>query len=172
MKDFKKLVKLLGAIKKSSKQIVVKSLVIMKKLSSEDSYLVDDLVDAVGSGKITKVDALELLQNTVTEWTVDAAEILKEIDKFITGDQDSFKINPICEFLYEVWNGDMYGKMENTGMEELLRELTLTLEQIDEENLVQTAAKKFVPKKKDDAPLEVANNVSEETTMPEKESVD
>jgi hypothetical protein len=154
MKTFKRLVKLLGSVKKTSKQIISKSLVIMKKLTREDIYLVEDLVEnAKGESRIvTPEKALELLRETVTSWTLDSSEILKEIDQFVVGDGESFKINAECEFLYEVWNGDMYDKTGVEGLEELLKELTSRLENLDDEHLIEEAMKKIPVAEKSDTP--------------------
>jgi hypothetical protein len=77
---------------------------------------------------------------------------LKEIDQFVVGDGESFKINAECEFLYEVWNGDMYDKTGVEGLEELLKELTSRLENLDDEHLIEEAMKKIPVAEKSDTP--------------------
>lgn len=146
MEKLSELAKVLKRLDIVSKKIMVTALAVMKQVHSEDSELVDDLIDERGLGDdADRAVLLAELQDASLGWTADAENVRKEIGNFIIEDDGVYTVAAVetpdeCPFLTEVWSGDSYDKTGVDGMKELLKDLEEQLVGITAENLVARAS--------------------------------
>lgn len=144
MERLKELTDLLSEIKSVSREIILETVKLMEELKDIDNDMVDEILEKYPREKPENV--LRLLRGAADSISHDPHQIIKQIDTFtkylLEGKEELVEHLSEYEYLAEVWYGDIYNNQDGiTGLKELLKELRLISKNVNEDRLVQIAAK-------------------------------
>jgi hypothetical protein len=125
--------------------LITESVDYMKRLKDESSTLVKRFIDKNSTKKegpiTTPAVALEILRKVTLRWLGDSEEIIKEVDGFILSGpgpeldvlviDEKHYVNEACEFLIQVWCGDVYDESGTNALKRLLEDNRKNLKKIN-----------------------------------------
>jgi len=141
MNRLNNLTNILNTVEKYSRDILSKSIPIMKELEDPDNDLVEEIMESVKD--VTKQKVLKTLQNICLDLIEDSEKVVSEIESFsdsvVQGEEAIDEGEDEYPFMMEVWCGDIYGQEKLSGLKELALDLKEQLAEVDEDKIIKEA---------------------------------
>lgn len=142
MKKLLDIVNTLTSLKGVVHDILSNSIPIMKELSKDENYIVNEIIER---SNCDKTDVVDFLQTTTFALIEDPRIINKEIDNFGSNIENIDAKLKEYPFLANVWYGDYYNNKDGVeAMNLLLRDMNDIRNKINDDWIIENAISQFV----------------------------
>lgn len=138
MEDLEKIFGLLSDARRTSKDIIRKSLISMKKLKEGDPQILEEIrkkkqgVPMPTIKKMAEAASLEMIK--------DAETVNEEIDAFARAIANNKNVDDCgSEFMLQVWNGDAYDETGINALTELVNDLKAQYKKCGSSRIIELA---------------------------------
>lgn len=139
MEDLQRVCTLLTDAKKTSNDIIRKSLVSMRKLREGGDEILEEIRKLKPDVPISQIK--ELAEKASLEMIRDAETVLREIDGFAGALAHNKNVEESgSEFMLQVWNGDTYDEVYINGLEELVKDLKQQYRKCGSSRIIELAS--------------------------------
>lgn len=145
----------LDSTKNLSKKILSRMIEIMKQIDDSDSEFLENFFEMLDPNESLTIDqknrALEELKNSSLKIVADSQTILEEFSDFektlIRGGDDEIEKLENCDFLKEVWFGDVFEKDHLDGLLALVEDLENQFKMANQRIFMDTCIKALTKSK-------------------------